>query len=543
MLRAVQLQVGKESPLTPQVERLMTRLGEDRFHLAVVGQFKRGKSSLMNAILGRALLPTGALPVTSVVTTVRYGSPVRAIVVRDGLLYPEEVPVSRVAEFITEQGNPANVKRVRSATIEAPVPFLRRGLHFIDTPGVGTADDRTTAATLAALPDADAVIFVTASDAPFSAAELQFVDRIRQDVRKFFFVVNKMDLLGNRDGQDVVAYATRVLSNRLGIDGVQLFPVSATRALAGEAGSGLAELEGALAAFLGAERQAYFLAGLLDRAIELIEALVAERGPDATIAALREHAAALCEACLSHGRLPVPERPIVPVDEGPLSAPPSRVEPAPSSAGTCVLCSAVAHAVHDFLCWYQYAIAQSVRGAQADLVTTRGLCQVHTWQLERVSSPRGLSLAFPAVVARIETDLRALAGLPVQTAAGRARGLSGKSDTCPACAVRRDVERREAARIATLCADQGPAVFSGSRWLCLTHLAMVLPALPAEHADAVIDAHARRAEEIVESMREYVIKVDARRRYLMTRDELRAYRQALVLLAGERALVSSDDDE
>lgn len=63
-----------------RARQLLARLAEDRFVLAVVGQFSRGKSTLMNAILGGAYLPTGALPMTSVVTTVSYGSTPRAMV-------------------------------------------------------------------------------------------------------------------------------------------------------------------------------------------------------------------------------------------------------------------------------------------------------------------------------------------------------------------------------------------------------------------------------------------------------------------------------
>ena len=56
-----------------ECRRLLARLAEDRFNLAFLGQFSRGKSSLMNALLGSEKLPTGLLPITSVITTVAYG--------------------------------------------------------------------------------------------------------------------------------------------------------------------------------------------------------------------------------------------------------------------------------------------------------------------------------------------------------------------------------------------------------------------------------------------------------------------------------------
>ena len=61
-----------------QCQAFLVKLAEDRFNLAVVGQFKRGKSSLMNAVIGRDLLPTGLLPLTSAITTLCYGPQERA---------------------------------------------------------------------------------------------------------------------------------------------------------------------------------------------------------------------------------------------------------------------------------------------------------------------------------------------------------------------------------------------------------------------------------------------------------------------------------
>jgi GTP-binding protein EngB required for normal cell division len=176
---------------------LVVQLAEDRFNLAVVGQFKRGKSSLMNAVLGRDLLPTGLLPLTSAITTLCYGSTERVVLRRKGWALEQEVPLAQLADFITERGNPGNEKGLEEARVELPLPFLRRGLHFIDTPGIGSARHQNTATTYAFLPQMAAVIFVTSVDAPFSEAEERFLVDIRGQVRQLFIVVNKMDMLGN----------------------------------------------------------------------------------------------------------------------------------------------------------------------------------------------------------------------------------------------------------------------------------------------------------------------------------------------------------
>lgn len=278
LLKAIERLLEEQAPwASGSLHDLLPRLGEDRFLLAVVGQFKRGKSSLMNAIVGRPLLPTGTLPVTSVVTALRYGPTARAFVRRAGRPLVEEIPVAALADFVTERGNPGNLERVQSVDVEAPVRFLRRGLHFVDTPGVGSAHERNTIATLSFLPDADAAIFVTSADGPLSRAELDFLDVVRKSVRKLFFVLNKVDQVSGEERAEVVAYTQRLLSERLGVASVPLFPVSAARALAAAAdddslsASGLPDLQAALAAFLESDRRTVLLVRILDRAIAGLE--------------------------------------------------------------------------------------------------------------------------------------------------------------------------------------------------------------------------------------------------------------------------------
>ncbi len=184
----------------------MAQLAEDRFTLAVVGQFKRGKSSLMNAIVGRNLLPTGVLPLTSAITVLKYGHRERLTILREGTLYPEEVPVSSLAEYVTEKGNPGNVKKVTRASLELPSQFLRRGLEFVDTPGIGSSIEANTATTYGFLPLSDAVLFVTSVDTPLARAETDFLKSIQEYVRKIFFVVNKIDLAVDGERQEILKF-------------------------------------------------------------------------------------------------------------------------------------------------------------------------------------------------------------------------------------------------------------------------------------------------------------------------------------------------
>ena len=103
----------------------------------VIGRFSRGKSTLLNAVLGGDHLPTGIVPLTSVITTVRYGSRKQAVLNFNDLGLRREVPLSQLGEYVTQQSNPGNLKNVAYAEIELPVEILRRGLFFVDSPGLG----------------------------------------------------------------------------------------------------------------------------------------------------------------------------------------------------------------------------------------------------------------------------------------------------------------------------------------------------------------------------------------------------------------------
>jgi GTP-binding protein EngB required for normal cell division len=279
-LREIVRQRGHERRLK-RCEELLVKLAEDRITLAVVGQFKRGKSSLMNAIVGRALLPVGLLPLTSAITVLRYGPRERLLIRRQNmsLSFPEEFSVQQLPEFVTEKENPGNMKQVITACVELPVPFLRRGLEFVDTPGIGSAVEANTATTMGFLPECDAVLFVTSVDSPLTRDELEFLKSVSQHVRKIFFAVNKTDLLETWERRPVLDFVRGMICQQMGTEDVKVFPVSSRLGLAAklaedESGymeSGLADLEQTLARFLAGEKASVFLHALVGKTLGLLE--------------------------------------------------------------------------------------------------------------------------------------------------------------------------------------------------------------------------------------------------------------------------------
>ena len=271
--------------LIRRCQELMVKLAEDRFTLAVVGQFKRGKSSLMNAIIGRDLLPVGVLPLTSAITVLKFGPVEQLVIEHENSKFADVVPVSELPDFVTERGNPGNCKRVKTARLEVPLPFLRRGLEFVDTPGVGSSIEANTATTYTFLPECDAVLFVTSVESPLTSVEKEFLRAIREHVRKIFFIVNKTDLLADpRERDEVFDFIRSTIREQMGTDTVKIVPVSARVGLAATldhdaeafARSGLKDLHETLAEFLADAKASVLLSAIADKALRLIEAETGE---------------------------------------------------------------------------------------------------------------------------------------------------------------------------------------------------------------------------------------------------------------------------
>jgi ribosome biogenesis GTPase A len=124
----------------------------------VTGEAKRGKSTLVNALLGRPLLPTGVLPLTASATTVRHGRDDTVMATfADGRA--EEYPVSALDDLVTEHGNPGNRLRLQTVTVAADAPLLTRGVELVDTPGTGSVHGHNTIEAEAALASTDAAVF------------------------------------------------------------------------------------------------------------------------------------------------------------------------------------------------------------------------------------------------------------------------------------------------------------------------------------------------------------------------------------------------
>jgi predicted GTPase len=208
------------------------QISDDRLRVLVCGEFKRGKSSVLNGLLGEVkLLPEHTSHATSVVTTVVYGKPEQVTVyLADGT--EQDISRGELHRYVTERGNPHNVKQVREVVIQVPNERLQAGLILVDTPGIGGAYPGHFRVTDALLPEADAIVFVTDTTAAVSPAEQQFLRRAAEtagvidDEDALFFVMSKIDR--ERDYPTLQSAAQATLAKALGrpLEHVRVVPVS-----------------------------------------------------------------------------------------------------------------------------------------------------------------------------------------------------------------------------------------------------------------------------------------------------------------------------
>lgn len=264
--------------LIAEAEKLLARLSAGQLHLAVLGQFKRGKSTLINALLGSEILPSGVLPVTLVPVFLRFGErPEVEIRFSNGHL-PECYPVDRLGEFVNEANNPQNTKHVVQVDLCYPSDLLQNGIVLIDTPGVGSTLAHNTETTLEFLPRCDAAIVVVSADPPITAAEIEFLLRLKPHIAHFFFVLNKVDYLDAADAVEAQHFLYETLENQAAIDAPQIFALSARQGLRAHlendeamwSKSGMKNFQQNLLAFAADGKQTVLEAAVKGKALNLV---------------------------------------------------------------------------------------------------------------------------------------------------------------------------------------------------------------------------------------------------------------------------------
>lgn len=188
------------------IDEVLKRIEADSFSVAVVGEFKRGKSTFINALLGKEILPSDILPCSATLNRVKYGlTPSVKILFKDG--HEEEVDIDQLMDYVTKltPESEQTAELIQEAVVEYPVPYCQNNIEIIDTPGLND-DLNMTEVTLSVLPQVDAAILVIMAQAPLSEYERDFLENklLTNDLGRVIFVVTGIDRFNRPEEADRV---------------------------------------------------------------------------------------------------------------------------------------------------------------------------------------------------------------------------------------------------------------------------------------------------------------------------------------------------
>jgi GTPase Era involved in 16S rRNA processing len=278
--------------LAARLDSLGERLRHKHLHLAVLGQFKRGKSTFINALLGAALLPVAVVPLTAVPIFISWRPSASVRVRFRGDHVREEFSADdprAIREFlfgfVAEEANPENHLGVERVDLFYPAPILADGTVLIDTPGVGSTLRHNTEAALRVLPECDAVLFIVSADPPITETELEYLRRFDSKAAKIVFVLNKIDYLRAEERSHVADFLRDALDKHgLWSQDTAIFSVSARTGLEAKETddaakwrqSGMAGVETYLGRELAAEKIAVLERAIRSKALDVLSHATAE---------------------------------------------------------------------------------------------------------------------------------------------------------------------------------------------------------------------------------------------------------------------------
>ncbi len=207
-------EIGKQFKIISlhrQIEACESLIGEDKhIDVAVLGQFKAGKSSFLNSLVGDGILPIGAIPVTTTISRLQYGAKARVVVRHfDGRV--NEVDPQEIEDFTSEARNPANEKNVEVVDIELPSLKRYSGLRFVDTPGLGSVFKYHRETSANWLPEVGAALVAISAERPLAENDLQLIRDLKQHTPKIILLLTKADLLSSEQQTEVIQFFRKTL--------------------------------------------------------------------------------------------------------------------------------------------------------------------------------------------------------------------------------------------------------------------------------------------------------------------------------------------
>lgn len=289
------------------LEKVSSRLQNHVFRVGIMGEFKRGKSTVINSLLGQEVVPADIMPCSATLNRIVWDAVPHAQInfkpdESGRTPRPKDVSVEELSGYVTKLTSESEeqASMVEDAVVYYPCKFCQDGVEIIDTPGLND-DERMDKISESVIPMLDAIIMVVVPGSPFGISEANFVRNkiMTSDLSRLIFIVNKIDTIRPKDrqrcvdgirekiektilekaasmyGKDSKEYKTA--QSKLG--GIRIYSISAADALDGKLegddellnGSGMPEFEEALTKLLTEERGMLELAPTVNAVVSKIK--------------------------------------------------------------------------------------------------------------------------------------------------------------------------------------------------------------------------------------------------------------------------------
>lgn len=224
-----------ESSQLKVLQELEEDLDQDYYTIMVVGEFKHGKSTFVNALLGSDIMPRDVTPTTATINAVFHSEMEELQILKtDGQVERRELSVEQLRQYTASAD--FNIDEIKYLKLFMDAPLLKNRVILIDTPGVNDLNQQRSDITFQFLPRADVIIFMTSMDAAMKQTEKTFIQEflLKNGLDKIIFAANFMDRIEEEELDDTIDYVERRIQTILDADQIKLFPMSAKDALMGK---------------------------------------------------------------------------------------------------------------------------------------------------------------------------------------------------------------------------------------------------------------------------------------------------------------------
>lgn len=236
-------------------EDLLEDLQNEFYIVVILGEFKRGKSTFANSLLGENLLPVDVTPTTATINAMLWNEERQMSVYgADGTIETLELNSQYLKKYIAGADFDPNL--IKYLKIGIPAEILKNKVVLVDTPGVDDLNEQRVDVTYKFIPRADAVLFLLDATSPVRRTEKEFIEDnlLSSGIEKILFIANFVDRVDEEEKEETIEYIANRLRAALGGTAGQVFGISAWQALKGKIDenselikqSGILEVENAI---------------------------------------------------------------------------------------------------------------------------------------------------------------------------------------------------------------------------------------------------------------------------------------------------------